>query len=75
MQLSFSTGPKTKTTHWKQTVFYLKERITVCTGEKLTGTLKCKPNALNPRDLDFQLTYKFDGKHSHAEESLMFRMR
>jgi hypothetical protein len=38
-------------THWKQTVFYLEDTLTVCTGEELSGTLSCKPNAKNPRDL------------------------
>ena len=50
-ELSFSTGPLTEPTHWKQTVFYLKEAITCKAGEELTGTLACAPNASNPRDL------------------------
>jgi hypothetical protein len=38
-------------THWKQTVFYLEDTLTVCEGEELSGTYTCKPNAKNPRDL------------------------
>jgi hypothetical protein len=38
-------------THWKQTVFYLEDTLTVCTGEELGGTLACRPNDKNPRDL------------------------
>lgn len=38
----FSTAPQCRPTHWKQTVFYLEDSLTVCTGEKLTGTISCK---------------------------------
>jgi protein arginine N-methyltransferase 1 len=34
--IRFSTGPHAKYTHWKQTVFYLKDAITAETGETLT---------------------------------------
>jgi protein arginine N-methyltransferase 1 len=27
--VAFSTGPKARTTHWKQTVFYLEDTLTV----------------------------------------------
>lgn len=34
--LSFSTGPFSKYTHWKQTVFYLQEDLTICAGEEVS---------------------------------------
>jgi protein arginine N-methyltransferase 1 len=49
--VGFSTSPAARTTHWKQTVLYLSEALTVCAGEKLTGALSCRPNDKNPRDL------------------------
>ena len=33
--LCFSTGPHAKYTHWKQTVFYLQDVLTVQQGEKV----------------------------------------
>jgi protein arginine N-methyltransferase 1 len=33
--LHFSTGPFSKYTHWKQTVFYLQEDLTICAGEEV----------------------------------------
>jgi hypothetical protein len=30
--VSFSTGPAARTTHWKQTVFYLEDTLTVRTS-------------------------------------------
>ncbi|KAF1812928.1 S-adenosyl-L-methionine-dependent methyltransferase [Eremomyces bilateralis CBS 781.70] len=56
--IKFSTGPHTKYTHWKQTVFYLDNVLTVQTGEQITGVLENKPNERNPRDLDISVSYK-----------------
>jgi len=33
----FSTAPHAKYTHWKQTVFYLSQPLTVCSGEEIVG--------------------------------------
>lgn len=71
-----STGPRAPYTHWRQTVFYLHDQLTVQKDETIEGTLECKPNTGNHRDLDFEIAYTFDGKvdgkHS-AKHS--FRMR
>lgn len=56
--IRFSTGPHTKYTHWKQTVFYLADVLTVEAGEKIEGTLACRPNGKNRRDLDIAVEYK-----------------
>ena len=58
--IRFSTGPHTKYTHWKQTVFYLHEVLTVEEGEVVHGTLTNKPNEKNKRDLDIALTYNLE---------------
>lgn len=58
--IRFSTGPHNKYTHWKQTVFYLKEVMTVEAGEYITGTLVNKPNDKNKRDLDIKISYQLD---------------
>ena len=34
-------------THWKQTVFYLKDYITAKKGEEISGTFSMKPNSKN----------------------------
>lgn len=47
----------------------------VCEGEKITGTLSCKPNEKNPRDLDITLEYHFEGKHCEAHRTQEYRMR
>lgn len=59
-QIRFSTGPHAKYTHWKQTVFYIKEVITIEENECVTGWLTNRPNDKNKRDLDIQISYKFE---------------
>ena len=56
----FSTGPHSKYTHWKQTVFYLTDMLTVQQGEDVGCTLHVKPNEKNRRDLDIQIDYRLN---------------
>ncbi len=58
--IKFSTGPHTKYTHWKQTVFYLREVLTVEENEQIQGFLSSKPNAIKKRDLDIEISYRLD---------------
>jgi protein arginine N-methyltransferase 1 len=67
--------PHRRSTHWKQTVFYLDDVITICAGETVSGTLTCKPNVRNPRDLDITLSYTFEGQHCAAKRTQLYRMR
>lgn len=57
--IRFSTGPHTKYTHWKQTVFYLDEVLTAQENEEVQCSLRVKPNEKNRRDLDIDLSYEF----------------
>lgn len=74
--IRFSTGPHTKYTHWKQTVFYLKEVLTVRQGEQIEGVLDNKPNDKNKRDLDVKISYRLatDDVSRRAEGSCEYRM-
>lgn len=58
--IRFSTGPHTKYTHWKQTVFYLREVLTVEENEQVRGVLSSRPNAKKKRDLDIDITYRLE---------------
>lgn len=73
--IAFSTSPGHKYTHWKQTVFYLKEPLTICAGETLKGSIACVPNGRNPRDLDITLRFDFDGQHASLHEAQEYRLR
>merc|ERR1712000_608680 len=74
--IRFSTGPHTKYTHWKQTVFYLREVLTVQQGEQIRGVLDNKPNEKNKRDLDVKISYKLetDDITRTAEGSCEYKM-
>jgi protein arginine N-methyltransferase 1 len=74
--IRFSTGPHTKYTHWKQTVFYLREVLTVQQGDKVKGVLAVRPNDKNRRDLDVKIDYKLevDDPMRHAEGACEYKM-
>jgi len=59
----FSTGPHASYTHWKQTVFYMSDVLSMKKGEEIRGEFNCKPNSKNPRDLDISISYHFAGEY------------
>jgi protein arginine N-methyltransferase 1 len=70
----FSTGPHAPYTHWKQTVFYLKNPIAAGLGDVIEGEIDLKPNAKNPRDLDVLITYEMKGEVESVKEEMAYRM-
>ncbi len=72
----FSTGPHTKYTHWKQTVFYLKDTLTILKDETVSCVLENRPNDKNRRDLDIRIQYHLDTTDSMraAEGECEYRM-
>ncbi|KAH7968668.1 hypothetical protein HPB52_010611 [Rhipicephalus sanguineus] len=71
----FSTAPEAAYTHWKQTVFYFDDYMTVKKGEEICGVFSMKPNPKNKRDLDFSIDIDFKGELSELCESFSYRMR
>ncbi|XP_075996073.1 protein arginine N-methyltransferase 8-B isoform X4 [Genypterus blacodes] len=71
----FSTAPDAPYTHWKQTVFYLEDYLTVRRGEEITGSLAMKPNEKNIRDLDFTFELDFKGQLCEAAIAHDYKMR
>jgi len=71
----FSTAPDAQYTHWKQTVFYFDEYMTVKKNDEITGVFAMKPNARNNRDLDFTLEIDFKGDCGEMHEVNHYRMR
>lgn len=74
-KVTFSTGPRARYTHWKQTVFYTHDVIAVNEGEIMEGELKCTPNAKNPRDLDIEISYSFEGASGKYDYTQEYRLR
>merc|ERR1712179_546751 len=52
----FSTGPHVKPTHWKQTVFFLPEKLAVSENQVLTCKMVCKRMKTDARALKVALT-------------------
>jgi len=73
--VGFSTDPHCRYTHWKQTIFYLDDYITVKKGEELCGAFHLKPNERNNRDLDFIIDVDFRGELSTMVETINYKMR
>lgn len=52
----FTTGPHGTPTHWKQTLFYLKEKMVVKKGQVLNGCMKVTRPSNDIRSLHVKLT-------------------
>lgn len=73
-RVGFSTGPDSHYTHWKQTVFYLQDALTVKKHEEIHGIFSVKPNSRNVRDLDFQIRVDFNGELGQLLEENTYTM-
>lgn len=71
----FSTAPEAPYTHWKQTVFYFDNCVTVKKKEEVYGVFSMRPNARNQRDLDFTVDVNFGGELCNVKERNHYRMR
>merc|ERR1712141_477110 len=71
----FSSGPEARYTHWKQTVFYLNDPITIRNGEEIQGTFKIHQNKRNKRALDITLEHQFEGEVMSSKETNEYKMR
>ncbi|PWN33453.1 S-adenosyl-L-methionine-dependent methyltransferase [Meira miltonrushii] len=57
LTVSFTTSPFGPETHWKQTLFVLKEAIEAKKDSVLVGLLRSTPNEENTRELDVEIHY------------------
>lgn len=53
--ISFSTGPHTTPTHWKQTVFYFRDCKEVKIGDIITGKIICSRQKSDVRALNVEI--------------------
>ncbi|RKP09412.1 S-adenosyl-L-methionine-dependent methyltransferase, partial [Thamnocephalis sphaerospora] len=66
----FTTGPHGIETHWKQTIFVLKESLSVKEGDIITGVFTCQKSTENQRELDLDISYwKVDENGTALTES------
>ena len=64
---TFSTGPRSKNTHWKQTVFYFEGQVCAYDGDVLSGSfaIRKNPEKGKNRELDIKVAYHYDGKYPY----------
>ncbi|TYG77615.1 hypothetical protein ES288_A12G252700v1 [Gossypium darwinii] len=71
----FSGGPRSRATHWKQTVLYLEDVLTICEGETIIGSMTVAPNKKNPRDVDIMVKYSLSGRRCVVSRVQFYKMR
>lgn len=71
----FSTSPLAAYTHWKQTVFYVDDVISGCTGDILKGHIKVQRNDKNPRDIDIDISSTCEGQYGTVRNERSYRLR
>ena len=73
--VKFTTRTEAKPTHWKQSVFYVVENLTMVKGESLSGQITVTPNEKNFRDLDINISVDFSGDHQESYTEQFYRFR
>ncbi|XP_040932181.1 protein arginine N-methyltransferase 1.1-like [Gossypium hirsutum] len=73
--MGFSTGPRSRATHWKQTVLYLEDVLTICEGETIIESMTVAPNKKNPRDVDIMVKYSLSGRRCVVSRVQFYKMR
>jgi protein arginine N-methyltransferase 1 len=63
-KVEFTTDPYSKSTNWKQVVFYTNVDMKVERGEKMTGSIAVRKSNTNFRELDVKISYHLNGKNS-----------
>jgi len=71
---SFSTGPKSTPTHWKQAIFLLREPILVREGTIVSGTFHCHKNPDNSRELDVEIHYTVKNTEEEVVSDVIVQM-
>ncbi|CAF3162533.1 unnamed protein product [Rotaria socialis] len=70
-----STAPGAGYTHWKQTVFYFPDYVTIKCNEVLEGTYYCKVNLENTKKLSFGIDFQFNGQLSSLQSNNQYFMK
>ena len=73
--ITLSTSPWAPSTHWKQTIFHLKNAARVAEGQMVGGSFCLKPNERNERDLDLTLEVKREEEEGEVAECSLFKLR
>lgn len=53
--VQFTTGPHSQITHWKQVIFYVKDPVTVASGDVVEGKFLCRRQTKDVRSLSVEI--------------------
>lgn len=73
--VKLSTSPYSRTTHWRQTIFYLHEPIYAKEGRTLNGSIAVRRSAANFRDQDIKLSYHYNDENAKINYKQMYKLR
>lgn len=72
--VKFSTGPHSRYTHWKSTVFYIPDSLMLSAGQEIKGSLSVAPNTKNHRDLDIGISWEVEGQDEAGKGEMKYKM-
>ncbi|CAE6396058.1 unnamed protein product [Rhizoctonia solani] len=67
-EVSFSTGPASMPTHWKQTLFLFRNPVDLKEGTCVSGRLHIRKSETNSRELDAEIHFKVQHPDLHTKE-------
>jgi len=70
-----NTAPGAGYTHWKQTVFYFPDYLTVKQNEIVEGKFSLKVDLENPKKLTFAIDFEFNGQLSSLKSTNEYFMK
>lgn len=73
--VTLSTSPYNAYTHWKQTVFYLDQELTVKKGDNLKGSIAVRKSKTNFRELDVKISYHLDAPQCNKDFIQLYKVR
>ena len=71
----FCLTPWAPPTHWKQTIFHLKNNVRVSQGQLIGGSFDVKSNSRNERDLDLTVRVQREEEEGVVTECSLFKLR
>lgn len=66
------TSPYKESTHWKQGLFNLKDKICVSQGDVIKGIFYLQKNEHNHRNVDVRIDYELENKYGKTKETMYY---
>lgn len=74
-EVTLSTSPYSKATHWKQVTFYTEKDISVQRGDRVSGSIAVRKSKTNFREIDVKISYQFHGVYSDNKFYQLYKIR